>query len=227
MKKSLCLSVGLTVASIAAANNAPLWLRDAAISPDGGTVAFTFKGDIFTVPTSGGEARQITTSHAYDSAPLWSPDGGQIVFRSNREGSDDIFVIPAKGGTARRITTSSGSELPIAFLPDGRLLFVTHGMPGRTSAQAPFGSQTYVVSISEPNARPQLYLSLPMTSASVAADGRMLYQDRKGYENIWRKHERSSSTADIWLVDNNNFSKLTDFSGHDMNPVWSADGKHY
>lgn len=227
MKKALFMSVGLSVAALAAADNAPLWLRDAAISPDGSVIAFTFKGDIFTVPVSGGDARQITTSHAYDSAPLWSPDGTQIVFRSNREGSDDIFAIPANGGTARRITTSSGAEMPIAFLPDGRLLFVTSGMPGRTTAQPPFGPQTYVVSISEPNARPQLYLSIPMTSASVAADGRMLYQDRKGYENIWRKHERSSSTADIWLVDNNDFTKLTDFIGHDMNPVWSADGKHF
>ena len=85
------MSVGLSIAALAAADNAPLWLRDAAISPDGNIVAFTFKGDIFTVPVTGGEARQITTSHAYDSSPLWTPDGKQIVFRSNREGSDREF----------------------------------------------------------------------------------------------------------------------------------------
>lgn len=40
---------------VALADNAPKWLRDAAISPDGKTVAFTYKGDIFTVPAAGGE----------------------------------------------------------------------------------------------------------------------------------------------------------------------------
>lgn len=227
MKKALCLSLGLSLASAAMATDSPLWLRDAAISPDGTKVAFTFKGDIFTVATSGGEARQITSSSAYDSSPLWTPDGSRIVFRSNREGSDDIFVVSANGGTARRITTSSGTETPIAFLPGGELLFTTAGMPGRTSAQAPFGTQTYSVDINKANARPKLYLSLPMGAATVSADGKMIYQDRKGYENIWRKHERSSSTADLWLVDNGKFTQLTDFIGHDMNPVWSADGNRY
>lgn len=227
MKKTISLSVGLVMAMAANAVNNPLWLRDVAISPDGSTVAFTFKGDIFTVPVQGGTAKQITTSRAYDSSPIWSLDGKEIAFRSNREGTDDIYVIPSIGGTARRITTSSGSESPLTYLPDGRLLFITSGMPGRTTAQAPFSTQTYVVSTSEPNARPELYLSLPMTSANAAADGRLLYQDRKGYENLYRKHERSSGTADIWLADAGKFSKLTDFNGHDLNPVWSPDGTKY
>lgn len=75
----------------------PLWLRDVAISPDGKEVAFTYKGDIFIVPSSGGDARQLTTNGAYDSAPVWRPDGKQIVFRSNREGSDDLYIVDAKG----------------------------------------------------------------------------------------------------------------------------------
>ena len=60
-----------------------------------------------------------------------------------------------------------------------------------------------------------------MTAASVDARGRMLYQDKKGFEDVLRKHERSSGTADIWLHDAGKFSKLTDFNGHDMNPVWA------
>ena len=60
------------------------WLRDAAISPDGTTVAFTYKGDIFTVPVNGGEAKQITSNNAYDAKPVWTPDGFLIVFMSTR-----------------------------------------------------------------------------------------------------------------------------------------------
>ena len=85
----------MSMAAIAAMADAPLWLRDVAISPDGTTVAFTYKGDIYTVPVAGGRANRLTTSQAYDSKPSWRPDGKQIVFRSNREGSDDLYIMNA------------------------------------------------------------------------------------------------------------------------------------
>lgn len=96
MKKTTLALTALLSALCASATEAPLWLRNTAISPDGKTIAFTYKGDIFTVPTNGGTATQITSDEAYDTTPLWSPDGTRIAFSSNREGSADIFVAPAR-----------------------------------------------------------------------------------------------------------------------------------
>lgn len=227
--RNIVLFGALLAASAAVGADSPLWLRNAAISPDGSTVAFTFKGDIFTVPVSGGQARQLTTSPHYDSTPLWSPDGKQLVFTSNRLGSDDIYIMPASGGTARRLTTYSGSEIPLTFLPDGRLLFSANIMPSRTAATAPFGPQTYTIDVNKTNARPELYRSTAMASANANRNnGNILYQDRKGYENAWRKHERSSATADIWLLTpEGKYTKLTDFNGHDLNPVWGPGNAYY
>ena len=225
--KSMVLMAAL-VSGVGAAAENPLWLRNAAISPDGKTVAFTYKGDIFTVPVTGGQARQLTTSKEYDSAPMWAPDGKRIVFTSNRLGSDDIYIIPAQGGTARRLTTYVGTETPLTFLPDGRLLFAANIMPGRTTAQAPFGNQMYVIDTEIDSPRPELYLSVPALSASANAEGKILYQDKKGFENIWRKHERSSGTSDVWMVDPaGNFTQLTTFNGHDLNPVWGSGDTFY
>lgn len=210
--------------AVSAAPTAPRWLRDVAISPDGATIAFTYKGDIYTIPTSGGKANQITSNKAYESVPVWSPDGSKIAFRSNREGSDDIYIVDATGGTPRRLTTGSAHETPIAFADNSRLLFAANGMPAQQSSRGPWLSQTYIIDIDTPQARPQLYLSIPMTAASIDSKGGMLYQDRKGFENLYRKHERSSGTADIWLFQDGNFKKLTDFNGHDLNPVWNAQG---
>ena len=225
--KNLLLTAVLGCAAITASAESPRWLRNVAISPDGATVAFTYKGDIFTVPVKGGKATQLTSNPAYDTAPIWSPDGSKIIFSSNREGSMDIFSINATGGTPVRLTTNSGSETPIAFLNDHEILFSTSGMPSRESSRAPFLNQTWKLDISEPGLRPQLFLSLPMGAASVSESGKVLYQDKKGFENIWRKHERSSGTSDIWLYDNGRFTQLTKFNGHDLNPVWKADGNSF
>ena len=61
-----CLGLALT----AQAQEIPTWIRRNAISPDGKMLAFSYKGDIFTVPTAGGEARQITSNRAYESDPF-------------------------------------------------------------------------------------------------------------------------------------------------------------
>lgn len=220
MKKTIIPAL-LAFASLgASAADAPLWLRDVAISPDGSTVAFTFKGDIFTVPVSGGQARQLTSHKAFDSKPVWSPDGQRIAFRSNREGSDDIYIVSATGGTAVRLTTSSGAETPLGFLDGQRLMFTESGMPERNSAQAPFLTQTYTVNVDQPGQRPKLFLSIPMGSADANKAGQVIYQDRKGFEDPLRKHERSSGTSDIWVYDNGKFTQLTKFIGHDLYPVW-------
>ncbi|MDE6703817.1 MAG: PDZ domain-containing protein [Muribaculaceae bacterium] len=225
--KKLFISILTALATITSVAETPLWLRDAAISPDGKTVAFTYKGDIFTVPVSGGKARQITTNDAYDSKPLWTPNGEKLVFNSTREGSTDIFICDAAGGNVRRLTTHSGSETPLGFNPEGLLMFSANIQPSQSAIQGPFQTQLYSLDINRENARPEMVYSLQVRSLSYNADGDMLYEDKKGYEDPLRKHEHSSGTSDIWLVSEGKFTKLTDFNGHDLNPVWAPDGKKF
>lgn len=212
----------------ASALDNPLWIRGTAISPDGATLAFTYRGDIFTVPATGGRAHQLTSNSAYDSSPCWSPDGSKIAFRSDREGSDDIYIVDSKGGTARRLTTGSGSETPLAFLNDSTLLFQSSATAAKEVSVPPFMPMTYSLRIDRADARPALYLPLAMPSVDVRPDGTLIYQDKKGYENSLRKHERSSGTSDIWTYDGKDFRKLTSFNGHDLCPRWAEEeGVYY
>ena len=224
MKKGI-ISITLLASVIIAGQASPLWLRKSAISPDGKTIAFCYKGNIFTVASSGGDARQITQGESYNSTPVWSPDGKQISFASDREGSADIFIVDSKGGAPRRLTTNSAAETPLAFLNDSTIMFSSRLFPSAKAAQGAFQSQVYTVGTN--GNRPTMLYSWPMRTASVSPDGKILFQDIKGFENQFRKHERSSSTADIWLINEGKFSKLTDFNGHDLNPVWGSDGSYY
>ena len=74
------------------------------VSSDGHTIVFDLLGDIYVVPISGGEATQLTSGMVYDIEPTYSPDGQQIVFVSDKSGSDNIWVLDAEGKNPRAIT---------------------------------------------------------------------------------------------------------------------------
>ena len=219
---ALLAVTGLMAASEARAQESPRWLRKNAISPDGKQVAFSYKGDIYVVGVQGGTARALTTNPAYDSDPVWTPDGKQLYFSSYREGSKDIFCVAAEGGTPKRITDYPGNETPKAVLPDGRIAFTANlqpdvhfdGFPGDPQVWAAAGD----------GSRPQLLTSVTMSELSVRPDGAMLYEDYKGYEDPLRKHHTSSVTRDIWLCKDGTFTQLSQFNGEDRQPVWAADG---
>ena len=226
--KKLILSAALLTASLASqAQQGPLWMRYPAISPDGSTIAFAYKGDLYCVPANGGEARQLTTNAAYDSQPIWSPDGKKIAFTSNREGSLDVYVISTKGGAPTRLTTNSGKETPIAFKDNDHVLFSANIMPTAQSNLFASNEFSQVYEVSTEGGRPKLYSVLPMENISINKNGQVLYHDKKGYEDAWRKHHTSPITRDIWMLDNGKYQKLTSFKGEDRNPVWAADNQSF
>ena len=210
----------------AQAQDNPLWMRHPAISPDGKTIAFSYQGDIFTVPSSGGTAKQITSNAAFDSYPVWSPDGNHIAFASNREGSIDVWVMDANGGIPKRVTTNSGSEYPLRWKDNSTIMFKASIMP--TAKSIIFaGSYPQVYTVGMDGGRPKLFSDITMDALDINASGDVLYIDRKGYEDEWRKHHRSPITRDVWLKSGDSFRKLTTFDGEDRDPVWSSDGKSF
>lgn len=210
----------------AQAQDNPLWMRHPAISPNGKTIAFSYQGDIFTVPSSGGTAKQITSNAAFDSYPVWSPDGNHIAFASNREGSIDVWVMDANGGIPKRVTTNSGSEYPLRWKDNYTIMFKASIMP--TAKSIIFaGSYPQVYTVGMDGGRPKLFSDITMDALDINASGDVIYIDRKGYEDEWRKHHRSPITRDVWLKSGDSFRKLTTFDGEDRDPVWASDGKSF
>ena len=232
MKKKLLAVTAFALSLNCHAADDSAWMRYPALSPDGNLIAFSFKGDIYTVPSTGGRALQITTNPAHDTRPVWSPDGKQIVFASDRMGSMDIYVVDKDGGAPTRLTTHSGNETPLAYKDNDHILFLANILPSTDDMQFASGQFPQVYEVSTEGGRPVMFSSMPMEDISFSADGKkILYHDKKGYEDPWRKHHTSSITRDVWMCNvegERSYKKLSSFNGEDRNPVWAdADSYYY
>ena len=90
------------------------------VSPDGREIIFDLLGDIYAVPISGGEARALTSGHAWDMQPRYSPSGSEIAFTSDRGGGDNIWVMGRDGSAPRAISAEKFRLLnQPEWTPDG------------------------------------------------------------------------------------------------------------
>jgi tricorn protease len=102
-------------------------------SPDGSTIAFTgeYDGntDVFTIPALGGVPHRVTYHPSADAAVGWSPNGKEIMFRSDRQANSrytQLYEVPAAGGFAKVLPLPmayegniSGDGANIAYSPLG------------------------------------------------------------------------------------------------------------
>jgi Tol biopolymer transport system component len=218
--------LALGVSAAAAQSNAG-WLRYPSISPDGKTIVFTYKGDLYRVAATGGTAIPLTTHQAHDFMPVWSRDGRQIAFASDRYGNFDVFVMPAEGGEAKRLTFHSAAEYPYTFTGDDKaVVFGAARMDTAANRLFPTGSQPELYQVPAAGGRPVQLLTTPAEDVKFSRTGQfLLYHDKKGGENVWRKHHTSAITRDVWLHDTKagTHRKITTFAGEDRSPIF-ADG---
>lgn len=191
--------------------------RHPSVSPDGSEIAFSYMGDLWVVPATGGEAERITVHEAYDQAPMWSPDGERIAFTSNRHGNDDVFVISRDGGRPDRKTFHSSNDFALSWTPDGASVLFLSSRDSRWP---------YIFRTDDDAVHPQALIEEVALNAAVSPDGRWVAWT-KGFTPWWRKHYRGSASRDIVLRawDGGDHILATDWHGDDDFPMWSADGK--
>jgi tricorn protease len=194
--------------------------RYPAISPDGSQVAFSWQGDIWTVPIDGGQATRLTIHEAYDARPKWSPDGDWIAYMSDKFGNDDLFVMNVTDKTPKRITYHSTDDYLTGWTPDNRLLFTT----GRIFNQVEWEPE--IQSVSAEGGTPERFFDAFGLMAAMSPDGRYLVYVR-GYNREYRQNYDGPANKDLWVYDTQNetYRQLTNFKGNDMYPTFAGNDK--
>ena len=225
------LSVLTLFTTPAFAEKSEEWFLHSSISPDGKQIAFSYKGDIYTVPSSGGTARPLTLHSDWDGHPIWSNDGKHIAFASDRNGNLDIFLMPSMGGKATQLTFHSSHDVPQDFDKlDKTILFTSARQDSTKSTIFPTTRLTESYTVSVNGGTPKMLSTIPASELQYAPDGkRILYRDEKAYENQYRKHDISAFARDVWLQDliSGQHTQLTQFAGGDHNPVWADNSTFY
>ncbi len=195
--------------------------RYPAPSPDGTQLVFSYQGDLWLAPLTGGQAQRLTVHEGYDFAPVWSPDGKKIAFTSDRYGNDDVFVLYLDTGRIQRLTWFSGTDRTLGWTPDSQAVIFESQRDWE-----PYGvrSVPYVAPLS--GGTPYRLHDVEGTPAALAPDGKQVAFVRR-HSAWWRKGYRGSATGDLWLhqLDSNRFVRLTDTDTPDTFPMWAPDGR--
>jgi Tol biopolymer transport system component len=116
-KANLPLEAGRTVAIDA---DEGTWIS-LDVSPDGETIVFDLLGDLYLLPFSGGDARQLTQGMAFDAQPRFSPDGAKVLFVSDRSGGENLWTVELATGDTAQLTKGNGHMyVSPEWSPDGQ-----------------------------------------------------------------------------------------------------------
>ncbi len=196
------------------------WALGPSLSPDAEYIAFSYHGDIWVAPTSGGLGLRLTSSPGIDVMPVWSPDGKWIVFSSNESGSSELYIIPSDGsGPPRRLTYHPAGEYPLSFSLDSKSIYFT-------SSMYDFRGGVYKISIYGGN--PEKVFDFEVNN--ISAIDTLKFAIERGNETWYRRGYRGPAASELWIYDSrtNSLERLTNNDLRDSRPMYSkSKGKLY
>lgn len=196
------------------------------VSPDGAEIAFASGGDIWSVPSTGGDARLLVSDDATERRPLFSPDGRRLAFMSTRTGGGDIYVLTFDTGTLRRVTSDDGPEALEGWSADSRWIYLS-------SSSRDIGSMNDVFRVSVDGGTP-----MPVSAeryvnefhVAPAPDGRSLVVAARGIAAAqwWRRGSSHIDQSELWwltgLDGTARYQQLTARDSRQVWPMWNASG---
>ena len=198
-------------------------------STNGNEVVFSYAGDLYSAPITGGEATRLTSHMGYEMFAHFSPDGKSIAFTGEYDGNREVYLIPAKGGEPVRLTYTSTNgrddlgdrmgpnNIVMTWSRDGKSIVFRNrtgdGFPGKLWTVSPDGGMATQIPLPEGG------------FCSYSPDGKKLAYNRVMREFRTRKYYRGGMADDIWIYDPaaKKVENVTNNVAQDIIPMWIGD----
>jgi len=187
-------------------------------------ITFTYAGDVWVMPKTGGTAHRLSTPKGEESFPRFSPDGNEIAFSGNYDGNLDLYVVPNTGGVPARVTYHPMAERLVGWYPDGKsLLFASGAQSGRDRFNRLF-------KVPKGGGLPEV-LPVPYGEfGAISPDGKTLaYLPISTDFRTWKRY-RGGMASEIWLFDleKKTSTRLPNLGGsNDSMPMWHGDKLYF
>lgn len=227
MKKEICFMVfvaGLTV---------PVHADEARLlrfpSTNGTDVVFTYAGDLYRAPLSGGEAQRLTSHVGYEIFPHYSPDGKSIAFTGQYDGNTEVYLIPSDGGEPQRLTyTSTNSRDDLGDRMGPNNIVMTWSRDGKEIVYRNRIGDGFEGKLWRIGKEGGMSEALPLPEGgfcSYSPDGKKLAYNRVFREFRSWKYYRGGMADDIWIYDTEakKVTNVTNNVAQDIFPMWIGD----
>ena len=189
--------------------------RFPALSPDGATVVFSWRGDLWRASTAGGAAVRLTANPANESRSAFTADGTRIVFESDREGTKNLWSMAADGSDLKRLTELDASfALTGVGMLDGKpVAFLETTIEGDLYRSP----RPYAVSI-DGGTPARVHDAFGGAAVSNASGARILFE--RGSSGWSRRGYNGPDNRNVWSYDPaaKTFAQLTKYDGNDGMP---------
>ncbi len=160
------------------------------------TVVFTAEGDLWSVATSGGRARRLTTHAAEESEARISPDGRWIAFSASYDSAVEAYVMPIEGGQPRRVSFDGTRVWVQGWTDAGEVLYASENLSGP--------SRRRILRAVDPTTLRERTLPLfDVNEAAISGDGKTLYFTRFGLQLTGdnARGYRGGAMSQLWKFD--------------------------
>jgi len=189
-------------------------LSSMALSPTGKRALLSARGDIYTVPLKDGTTRNLSKSSGVkDGFALWSPDGGEIAYMSDKGGKWSLLFTDQQGVIKRSFPLGDDDYSLHDWAGDGSKILYRDNHLGTWSIDIQNGEKT------------KIFTDLRRAGISRASNAASLSND-----GVWLAYTKSNANYfnDVYLYsfETGDHTKITDSMSHASDPAFSPDGKY-